>query len=141
MVTLCLIQGVLNAFVIFLSRVIAHAVASAGRGENSRRGSNPFTYMMTVWVLDIALGILASLIVFWFSRRREFAADAGSARLLGSPMSMIAALRRLGNLQPGTLPGSLKAMGIAEGKRTSIWATHPSLEARIEALERMTFCA
>ena len=138
MVTLCLIQGVLNAFVIFLSRVIAQAVASAGRGDDSRRSSNPFVYMTTVWVLDLALGMLASLVVFWFSRRREFAADAGSARLLGSPMSMIAALRRLGNLQPGTLPGSLKAMGIAEGKRTSVWATHPSLEARIEALEKMT---
>jgi heat shock protein HtpX len=139
MVTLCLIQGVLNAFVIFLSRVIAHVVSSAGRGENSRRGSNPFLYMTTVVVLDLVLGILASLIVFWFSRRREYAADAGSAKLLGSPASMIAALRRLGNLQPGTLPGSLKAMGIAEGKRTSIWSTHPSLDARIEALERSRF--
>ena len=137
MVTLCLIQGVLNAFVIVFSRIIAQVVASAGNGNgNRRRGSNPFLYMATVWILDIVLGILASLIVFWFSRRREYAADAGSAALLGTPASMIAALRRLGNLQPGVLPNSLKAMGIAEGKRTSIWATHPSLEDRIAALNR-----
>ena len=137
MVTLCLIQGVLNAFVIFFSRVLARIVASSGNGN--RRGSNSFLYMITVWVLDLALGLLASLVVFWFSRRREYAADAGSARLLGTPSSMIAALRRLGNLQPGTLPDSLKAMGIAEGKRTSIWSTHPALEDRIAALQNLTY--
>ena len=136
MVTLCLIQGVLNAFVIVFSRVLAQIVASAGNGDNRRRGSNPALYMLVVVVLDIALGLLASLIVFWFSRKREYAADAGSANLLGTPNSMIAALRRLGNLQPGVLPNSLKAMGIAEGKRTSIWSTHPSLEDRIAALNR-----
>lgn len=133
MVTLCLIQGVLNAFVILFSRIIAHVVANAGNGNRRSRG-NSALYLLVVWILDIALGILASLIVFWFSRRREYAADAGSAKLLGSPSPMIAALRRLGNLQPGTLPDSLKAMGIAEGKRTSVWATHPSLEDRIAAL-------
>ncbi len=137
MVTLCLIQGVLNAFVILFSRIIAHALANAGSGNRRSRG-NPFTYILTVWVLDIVLGILASLVVFWFSRKREYAADAGSAKLLGSPSSMIAALRRLGNLQPGTLPNSLKAMGIAEGKRTSIWATHPSLDDRIAALTELS---
>jgi len=136
MVTLCLIQGVLNAFVLVLSRVVARIVASSGSGDDRRRDSNPFLYMITVFVLDIALSLLASLIVFWFSRKREYAADAGSAKLLGTPSSMIAALRRLGNLQPGVLPNSLKAMGIAEGKRTSIWSTHPSLEDRIAALNR-----
>ena len=136
MVTLTLVQGVLNAFVIFFSRMIASVVSSSGRGEG-RRSSNGGIYLLTVFVLEIFLGILASLVVFAFSRRREYAADAGSARLLGSPSPMIAALRRLGNLQPGVLPDSLKAMGIAEGKRTSIWATHPSLEDRISALQNL----
>ena len=137
MVTLCLIQGVLNAFVIFFSRVIAQIVASSGNGNNRRRGSNRFLYVAVATALDLVLGLLASLIVFWFSRKREYAADAGSANLLGTPNSMIAALRRLGNLQPGVLPNSLKAMGIADGKKsTSIWATHPSLEDRIAALNR-----
>ena len=136
MVTLTLVQGVLNAFVIVFSRVLASVLANSGKGENRR--SNDGLYFLMVMVLQIGLGILASLVVMWFSRKREYAADAGSARLLGSPSSMIAALRRLGNLQPGTLPDSLKAMGIAEGKRTSIWATHPSLEDRIEALQMTT---
>ena len=136
MVTLTLVQGVLNAFVIVFSRVLASALANAGKGENRR--SNDGVYFLAVMVLQIALGILASLIVMWFSRKREYAADAGSAKLLGSPSPMIAALRRLGNLQPGTLPDSLAAMGIAEGKRTSIWSTHPALEDRIEALQKMT---
>ena len=137
MVTLCLIQGVLNAFVIIFSRIIAQALSSAGNGKGGRRRSNGGLYYVLVPVLDMALGILASLIVFWFSRKREYAADAGSANLLGTPNSMIAALRRLGNLQPGVLPNSLKAMGIADGKKsTSIWATHPSLEDRIAALNR-----
>lgn len=139
MVTLCLIQGVLNAFVIFFSRVVAHIVANAANGER-RRSSNPFLYMMVVWVMDILLGILAMIIVCAFSRRREYAADAGSAKLLGTPSSMIAALRRLGNLQPGVLPDSLKAMGIAEGKRSSLFSTHPPLEARIEALNSFVGC-
>ncbi len=138
MVTLTLVQGVLNAFVIFFSRAIASILANAGNGEGNRRRSNGGIYFLTVLVLDIVLGILASLVVFAFSRRREYAADAGSARLLGSPSPMIAALRRLGNLQPGVLPDSLKAMGIAEGDRkTSIWATHPSLAARIVALQNL----
>ena len=94
-------------------------------------------YMLLVLVLQIALGVLASLIVMWFSRRREYAADAGSAKLLGTPSSMIAALRRLGNLQPGVLPDSLRAMGIAEGRKTSVWSTHPSLDDRIRALENL----
>ena len=139
MVTLTLVQGVLNAFVIVFSRVLASALANAGKGENRR--SNDGVYFLTVMVLQIALGILASLIVMWFSRKREYAADAGSAKLLGSPSSMIAALRRLGNLQPGTLPDSLAAMGIAEGKRTSIWSTHPALEDRIAALQNLSIAA
>ena len=137
MVTLTLVQGVLNAFVIVISRVLASVLANAGQKDSERRG-NGGLYFMLVIALQIALGTLASLVVMWFSRRREYAADAGSARLLGSPSSMIAALRRLGNLQPGTLPDSLKAMGIASGKRTSIWATHPALEDRIAALQNLS---
>lgn len=136
MVTLTLVQGVLNAFVIFFSRVIASVVASGGKGE-SRRG-NDGVYFLVTMVLQVVLGLLSSLIVFAYSRRREYAADAGSAKLLGSPFPMIAALRRLGNLQPGTLPDSLKAFGIAEGRRTSVWSTHPSLEDRIAALQKVT---
>ena len=141
MVTLTLVQGVLNAFVIVISRVLASVVANAGRGEGGRRRDNGGLYFLLVMVLQLALGVLASLVVFWFSRRREYAADAGSAKLLGTPSAMIAALRRLGNLQPGVLPDSIKAMGIAEGRKTSIWSTHPSIEDRIEALQNLTFSA
>ena len=137
MVTLTLVQGVLNAFVIVISRVLASVLANAGKGEGNRR-NNGGMYFLLVMVLQIALGILASLVVMWFSRRREYAADAGSAKLLGTPSAMIAALRRLGNLQPGVLPDSLRAMGIAEGKKTSIWSTHPSIEDRINALQNLT---
>ena len=136
MVTLTLIQGVLNAFVIVASRVLASVLAGSGNGRGSRR-SNGGVYFLAVMVLQIALGALASLVVMWFSRKREYAADAGSARLLGSPSPMIAALRRLGNLQPGALPDSLRAMGIAGKRKTSIWATHPSLDDRINALQNL----
>ncbi len=136
MVTLTLVQGVLNAFVIVISRVLASVIANNGKGE-SRRNNGGLYYLLVI-VLQMALGVLASLIVMWFSRKREYAADAGSAKLLGSPSPMIAALRRLGNLQPGVLPDSLKAFGVS-GKKTSIWATHPSLEDRIEALQNLTF--
>ena len=139
MVTLTLVQGVLNAFVIVISRVLASVIANAGNREGgSRRNNNGGLYFLLVMVLQLALGILASLVVMWFSRRREYAADAGSAKLLGTPSAMIAALRRLGNLQPGVLPDSLRAMGIAEGKKTSIWSTHPSIEDRISALQNLT---
>ena len=136
MVTLTLVQGVLNAFVIVISRVLASVIANNGKDE-SRRNNDGLYYLLVI-VLQMALGVLASLVVMWFSRKREYAADAGSAKLLGSPSPMIAALRRLGNLQPGVLPDSLKAFGVS-GKKTSIWATHPSLEDRIEALQNLTF--
>jgi len=137
MVTLCLIQGVLNAFVIFLSYVCAQLIVSAGKGKGSRRSGNSMGLARClVPVFRMVFGLLASLVVFWFSRKREYAADAGSANLLGTPNSMIAALRRLGNLRPGALPESLKAMGIAGGEKTSIWSTHPSLDDRIAALNR-----
>ena len=77
--------------------------------------------------------LLASLVIFWYSRKREFAADEGAARLMGSPFSMVAALRRLENLQPGILPDSIKAFGIT-GKKSSIFSTHPSIDERVDAL-------
>ena len=137
MVTMSLTQGVVNTFVIFFSHIIAGVVQNALSGgkdnDNRKRGGNYFLYHIAVQLCQMVFGFLASVIVFWYSRKREFAADAGSARLLGSPAPMIAALRRLGNLQPGVLPDSIKAFGIS-GKKSSLFATHPSLEDRIEAL-------
>jgi heat shock protein HtpX len=89
-----------------------------------------------MYAMQILLGILASLIVFAFSRRREYAADAGSARLLGTPQPMINALHRLAG-ESSTLPDSLRAFGIGGSSSTSIWATHPSIEDRVAALERL----
>lgn len=137
MVTMTLLQGVLNACVIFLSRVVAYLACSAlSNGKDSRRG-NSGIYYLVYYVLQIVLGLAAAIVAMWYSRRREYAADAGSANLLGSPSPMIAALRRLGNLQPGVLPDSLKAFGAVGSPRSSIFATHPALEDRIEALERL----
>ena len=135
MVTMSLTQGVINTFVIFFSHILATIVQNALSGEkgNRRRGGGYFLYHMIVNLFQMLFGFLASLVVFWYSRKREYAADAGSARLLGSPAPMIAALRRLGNLKPGVLPDSIKAFGIS-GKKTSLFATHPALEDRIEAL-------
>ena len=136
MVTTTLVQGVLNAVVLFLSRFVAAMVSNAASRGRERRGYSRGTYYLVYYVLQMVLGLLASLVVCWHSRRREYAADAGSANLLGSPSSMIAALRRLDNLRPGILPDSLKAMGIS-GKRASLFATHPSIEDRVAALERL----
>ena len=140
MVTMTMIQGVLNAFVLFISRAAAGALAAAlsGRNRDRRGGMDYGAYRAIAMFLDMALGLLASLVVLAYSRRREYAADAGSARLLGSPRPMIDALKRLGSLQPGVLPGSLRAMGIA-GRResASVWSSHPSLGDRIRALENM----
>ena len=136
MVTTTLVQGVLNACVIFFSRLVAAVASNALSGGKGRRGGSRGTYYLVYYLMQITLGIAASLVVYWHSRRREYAADAGSANLLGSPSSMIAALRRLGSLQAGVLPDSLKALGIS-GKHASLFSTHPSLEDRIAALERL----
>lgn len=135
MVTMCLLQGILNTFVIFVSRVAAGMMSQRGRGDSRRGGGG--LYLLVYYVCQFSLSILASIIAMWFSRHREYAADAGSAKLLGTTGPMIAALRRLGNLQPGVLPDSLKAFGIS-GKKSSLFATHPSLEDRIEALQKLT---
>jgi heat shock protein HtpX len=131
MVTLTLVQGVLNTFVFFISRIVGMIVDRVV--FRTERGIGPGFYI-TVIVAQIVFGVLASLIVAWFSRYREFRADAGSARLLGSPRPMIAALGRLGGLESGGLPDSVKAFGIG-GPIGSLFATHPPIEARIAALQ------
>jgi heat shock protein HtpX len=133
MVTLTLIQGVLNTFVVFLSRVIGFIVDRAV--FRTERGVGPGFYI-TMIVSQILLGLLASLIVAWFSRRREFRADAGSAGLLGSPRPMIAALARLGGVEAGALPQSFRSAGISGGSSVmALFATHPPIEERIAALQ------
>jgi heat shock protein HtpX len=134
MVTLTLIQGVLNTFVVFLSRVIGFFVDSMLR-KNDEDSSGPgMGYYITSFVLDIVLGFVASMIVAWFSRYREFRADAGSAQLLGTKQPMINALARLGQMQAGALPTSVAAMGIT-GDLGKLFASHPPLEERIAALQ------
>jgi heat shock protein HtpX len=133
MVTLTLIQGVLNTFVFFLSRVVGFIVDKAV--FRTERGIGPGFYV-TVIVSQIVFGILASMIVMYFSRRREFRADAGSARLLGSPQPMIGALMRLGSVQPGALPKSMAAMGVSGAPGwAALFASHPPIEQRIAALQ------
>jgi heat shock protein HtpX len=133
MVTLTLIQGVLNTFVFFLSRVVGYIIDRAV--FRSERGEG-LGFFFTVMVCQLVFGILASAIVAWFSRYREFRADRGSANLLGSPRPMIAALARLGGLQTGGLPDSVKAFGISsESRLAQLFATHPPIEARIAALQ------
>ena len=132
MVTLTLIQGVVNTFVVFFARIIGSIVdRTVFRTE---RGQGP-GYFITVIVAQIVLGILASIIVAYFSRRREFRADAGSAQYLGTPTPMVNALRRLGGLAPGELPQSMSGFGITDKAGVmAFFATHPPIEARIAAL-------
>jgi heat shock protein HtpX len=133
MVTLTLIQGVLNTFVFFLSRVVGYIVDKAV--FRTERGVGPGFYI-TMIVSQIVFGILASAIVAWFSRQREFRADRGSANLLGSPQPMIAALSRLGGIQTGGLPDAVKTFGISsESGLAQIFATHPPIQVRIAALQ------
>jgi heat shock protein HtpX len=136
MVTLALIQGVVNTFVIFLSRAIGSVLDTALRGsQEERRGPGPF-YFLIVIVLQIALGILANIVVMWFSRHREFRADAGGARLAGAP-NMIGALERLEAQRGAALPGQLAAFGInghfARGVQR-LFMSHPPIPERIAAL-------
>jgi len=135
MVTMTLIQGVMNTFVVFLSRVIGYAVDSFLRKGDDRESSGPgIGYMITTIVLDIVLGFAAAMVVAWFSRQREFRADAGSAQLLGRKQPMVNALARLGGMTPGELPKSVAAMGIAGGIG-QLFSTHPPIEERIAALQ------
>ena len=134
MVTLTLIQGVVNTFVVFFARIIGTIVdRTVFRTE---RGSGP-GYFITVIVAQILLGILASMIVAWFSRRREFRADAGSAQYLGTPSPMVNALRRLGGLEAGELPKAMNGFGIADKAGImALLSTHPPIEERIAALTK-----
>jgi heat shock protein HtpX len=138
MVTLSLIQGVLNTFVIFLARIIASVLDQFLRSDEEEGGGlGFFAYMGVVIVLELIFGILASIIVMWFSRQREFRADAGGARLAGRG-KMIAALERLRQgMEPSHLPDQLAAFGI-RGRRsglTQLFMSHPPLEERIAALK------
>jgi heat shock protein HtpX len=137
MVTLTLIQGVVNTFVIFLSRVVGFFVDKAV--FRTQRGIG-IGYYITVIVCQIVFGILASIIVAWFSRQREFRADAASADLLGNPRPMMNALARLGGLEPGALPESMKAAGITNKRSglAALFSTHPPVEERIAALQART---
>jgi heat shock protein HtpX len=133
MVTMTLIQGVMNTFVVFLSRVIGYAVDSFLKKDDDRSGPGIGYYITTI-VLDIVLGFAAAMVVAWFSRHREYRADAGSAQLLGRKQPMINALARLGGMAPGELPKSVAAMGITGGIG-KLFSTHPPIEERIAALQ------
>ncbi len=134
MVTLTLIQGVTNTFVVFLSRVIGNFVDRVVlRNEDDAPGAG---YYITSLVLDIVLGILASAIVMYFSRVREFRADEGAARIMGSSRPMINALARLGGVPTDELAPAVKGFGIAGGMG-SLFASHPTIEERIDALQRL----
>jgi heat shock protein HtpX len=134
MVTLTLIQGVVNTFVIFLSRIVGFLVDKAI--FRTERGVGPGFFIASL-VAQIVLGILASLIVAWFSRQREFRADAGSAQLLGDRRPMINALARLGGVQAGEMPQAFEAHGIKESQSRflGLFASHPPIEERIAALQ------
>ena len=138
MVTMTLLQGVLNTFVIFLSRVVAYVIdRMILRNENEGPGIGYFAASI---VLQLVFGLLASLVVMWYSRRREFRADAGSAQILGTPRPMIAALQRLGGMEPGELPKQISAFGINGGHPgglAALFASHPPIEARIAALRSL----
>jgi len=134
MVTMTLIQGVMNTFVVFLSRVIGYAVDSFLRKNDEENTGPGMGYWITTIVLDILLGFAAAIVVAWFSRHREFRADAGAANLMGRKQPMINALSRLGGLHTADLPKSVAAMGIAGGIG-QLFSTHPPIEDRIAALQ------
>ena len=133
MVTMTLIQGVMNTFVVFLSRVVGYLIDGfLNKGE--QRSGPGIGYFVTTIVLDILFGFVAAIIVAWFSRQREFRADRGAAQLMGRKQPMIAALARLGGMVPGELPKGLQASGITSGVG-KLFSTHPPIEERIAALQ------
>jgi len=133
MVTLALIQGVVNTFVVFLSRVVGHVVDRVILKNNQGHGIG---YFVTVMISQVVLSVLASTIVMYFSRKREFIADTGGADLAGH-QNMINALKRLGQVEPAALPEQMAAFGINDkGGIMALFSSHPPIEARIEALEQ-----
>ena len=137
MVTMTLIQGVMNTFVVFLSRIVGNFVDKVVlRNTNDGPGIG---YYVTTVVLDLVLGVVAAMIVAWFSRHREFRADAGAAQLLGRKQPMINALARLGGMDPGELPKSVAAMGISSRPSglMALFSSHPPIEERIRALQQL----
>ena len=135
MVTLTLVQGVVNTFVVFLARVVGYFVDQMLRKNDEEAHGPGIGYMVTVVVCEIAFGILASIIVAWFSRQREFRADRGAATILGRPQPMIAALRRLGGLAEDELPKNMAAFGISGKGALALFSSHPAIEERIAALQ------
>lgn len=136
MVTMTLLQGVLNTFVLFLSRIISTA-ASSSRDENSNSSQNALVFWVVDIVLQMVFGVIATMIAMWFSRYREFRADAGSAQLVGKE-KMIAALERLQRIhEPQQLEGSLAAFMINAPRTKELFMSHPPLEKRIEALRSL----
>lgn len=136
MVTMTLLQGVLNTFVLFLSRIISTA-ASSSRDENGNSSQNALIFWVVDIVLQMVFGVIATMIAMWFSRYREFRADAGSAQLVGKE-KMIAALERLQRIhEPQQLEGSLAAFMINAPKTKELFMSHPPLEKRIAALHSL----
>lgn len=134
MVTLTLIQGVVNTFVVFLSKLVGYFVDRVVL-KNDRDGPG-IGYYVTDIVCQIVFGLLASIIVAWFSRQREYRADAGAASLMGTPQPMVKALARLGGLEPGELPKSMAASGISDKAGImALFSSHPPIEERIAALQ------
>ncbi len=134
MVTMTLIQGVVNTFVVFFAKIVGYFVDRVLLKND--RGGPGMGYYITDMVCQIVFGFLASMVVAWFSRKREFRADAGAASLMGRPQPMINALSRLGGLTPGELPKSMAASGISDKAGWSaLFSTHPPMEARIAALQ------
>jgi heat shock protein HtpX len=134
MVTMTLIQGVMNTFVVFISRVVGFFVDRVLL--KNERGLGP-GYFVTTIVMDILLGFVAAMIVAWFSRQREFRADAGAAQLMGRKQPMINALARLGGLDPGEMPKTLQTMGISSRPSglMALFSSHPPMEQRIARLQ------
>jgi heat shock protein HtpX len=135
MVTMTLIQGVMNTFVVFISRVVGYFVDRVVLKNERGLGIG---YYITTIVMDILLGVLAAIIVAWFSRQREFRADAGAAQFMGRKQPMINALARLGGLDPGEMPKTLQSMGISSRPSglMALFSTHPPMEQRIARLQQ-----
>jgi heat shock protein HtpX len=135
MVTLTLIQGVVNTFVIFLARVVAYFVDQFLRRDGDEARGPGIAFTITSVVCDLLFGLVASIIVAWFSRKREYRADRGAAQIMGTPRPMIAALQRLNGIAHADLPKNLAASGIAGGGVLALFSSHPSCEDRIAALQ------